>query len=108
MLRGDVVKDDFRSYAVFCGAGFVSVTNDGRKSSGRNRQTTWARRTSERRSLSSHQSENGGRSDIIETSEVRASRHMDSVTHHKWPPTSRTCGSSEEEFVRTPPWWIAR
>ena len=34
--------------------GFVSVTNDGRQSSGRDCQTAWMRRTSERRSVSVH------------------------------------------------------
>ena len=54
-------------------AGFLSITNDGRKSSGCNCQTTWIRRTSERCSISIHPSQNGGCFDIVDTSHVRMS-----------------------------------
>ena len=54
-------------------AGFLSITNDGRKSSGCYCQTTWIRRTSERCSISIHPSQNGGCFDIVDTSHVRMS-----------------------------------
>ena len=62
------------------GAGLVSITNDSRESSGGYCHTTWMRRTSEWRSFSLHPSQNGGRSDLAETSQIGVSRRLDSVT----------------------------
>ena len=45
VLRGDIVKDDSGSYAVFTEQG-ISITNDGSKSHGYHIQTARLRRTS--------------------------------------------------------------
>ena len=55
-------------------ARFVCVTNDRSKSDGCHRKITWLCRTSSRRSIRLHSSENGGRSQIAQDSEVRVSR----------------------------------
>ena len=79
VLRGDIVKDDSGSYAVF--------TEQGSSAS----QMTAAkimdiisrlpgRRTSSRRSISFHSSRNGRCSQIIENSQIGVSRHLDSST----------------------------
>ena len=52
VLRGDIVKDDSGSYAVFTEQGSSGVTNDGCKSNGCHSKTTRMRRTSSRRSIS--------------------------------------------------------
>ena len=51
VLRGDIVKDDPGSCAVFTGTRIVSVTNDSRKSDGHYFKTSRMRRTSSRRSI---------------------------------------------------------
>ena len=65
VLRGDVVKDDSGSYAVFTEQGLSASKNDGRKSSGNFSQTTWSRWTSKRRSIRLHPSQHGRLSDTV-------------------------------------------
>ena len=89
--RGDVVMDGSGSYAVFTEQG-VSVSNDGRESSGRDRQTTWMRRTSKRSSIRLHPSQNGGRSKMAETSKSVCPDIWIRLPRHKWQnhgPTSK-------------------
>ena len=50
-LRGDIVKDDSASYAVFTETRFIGITNGGRKSHGYDLTATWLRRTSIGRSI---------------------------------------------------------
>ena len=66
VLRGDIVKDNSGSYAVF--------TEQGSSAS---QMTRW---TSSRRSISLYPSENGRCSQIIENSKIGVSRHLDSST----------------------------
>ena len=59
VFRGDIVKDDSGSYAVVTEQGwFISVTNDASKSNGCHIKATRMRRTSNRRSISSHSGQN--------------------------------------------------
>ena len=79
MLRGDTE----RRFWHFCSinrAGFVNITNDGRKSNGCHRKATRMCRTSSRRNVMLHPSKNGGRFNTIETSQVRMSRFLDTST----------------------------
>ena len=46
VLRGDIVKDDSGSYAMFIEQGSSASQNDGSKSHGYHLQTAWLRRTS--------------------------------------------------------------
>ena len=52
MLRGDIVKDDSGSLAVFTEQGFFSISNDSGKDHGYYLQIAWLRWTSSRRSVS--------------------------------------------------------
>ena len=78
VLRGDIVKDDSGSYAVFTEQG--SSANDGRKSHGHYFKTTGMRRTSSRRSIRLNPGPNGRCTDVIENSKVRMPRHLDTST----------------------------
>ena len=81
VLRGDIVKDDSCSYAVFTEqTRFICVTNDGRKSNGCHSKVTRMRRTSSRRSISLHTDQNGRFTIGIENSKVRMSRYLDTST----------------------------
>ena len=57
VLRGDIVKYDSGSYAVFAEQ-VISITNDSRKDHGHKIKTTWMRRTSSRRSIRLHPGKN--------------------------------------------------
>ena len=72
VLRGDIVKDDSGAHAVF-----TDFANDSSKSDGRHCEITRLCRTSRRRSISIHPSQNGGCSQIAQNFEVRVSRYMD-------------------------------
>ena len=84
VLRGNVVKDDSGSYAMFTEAGIPSVSNDGGKSSGRDSQTTRMIRKSKRRSvISLLPSQKGRRSDIIDTCGIGMPDIVGSTTSDK-------------------------
>ena len=53
-LRGDTVKDDSGSNAVFAEQGSFSITNDGCKSHGYHFQIAWLRGTSSRHAVSAY------------------------------------------------------
>ena len=80
VLRGDIVKDDSGSYAVFTEQGSFSITNDGCKSHRYHFQIAWLRWTSSGRSICLYPGKNGGCSQIIENSQIGMSRHLDSST----------------------------
>ena len=80
VLRGDIVKDDSGSYAVFTEQGSSASPNDSSKNHGYHLQIAWLRWTSSRRSISVYLSENGRCSQIIENSKIGVSRHLDSST----------------------------
>ena len=80
VLRGDIVKDDSGSYAVFHWTRIVSITNEGSKNHGYHLQITRLQWTSNRRSISLYPSENGRCSKIIENSKIGMSRHLHSST----------------------------
>ena len=73
VLRGDVVKDDSGSHAIFKEQGFSASHTKAAKVLDSVFQTTWIPRTRKRRSVSQHPSQNGGRSDIAQASQVRMS-----------------------------------
>ena len=81
VLRGDIVKDDSGSFAVFTEQGFISTTNDSSKSHGYHLQTAWLRRTSSRRSVCLYPDENGGCTQIIENSQVGSVQKFGFVYH---------------------------
>ena len=70
VLRGDVVKERLWILRCVHRAGIVSITNDGRKSSGHYCQTARMRWTGKRRSIRQRPCQNGRRSNIVETSQV--------------------------------------
>ena len=79
VLRGDIVKDDSGSYAVFTEQGSTASANDGCKCDGFYIKTTRMRRTNSRRKISLYRSKNG-RCFIGKKPEVGVSRHLDSST----------------------------
>ena len=86
VLRGDIVKDDSGSRAVFTEQGSsasqmtICISNDGRKSNGNHCKTTKLCRTSSRRRISLHSSTNERRSKIAENSQIGMSRLLDVST----------------------------
>ena len=77
VLRGDIVKDDSGSYAVFTQGPLVSHS----KSNGCQSRTTRMRRTSSRRNNSLHPGQNGRCTKINENSQIRTSRYLDIHQH---------------------------
>ena len=77
VLRGDIVKDDSGSYAVFTEIRIFSISNDSSKDHGYHLQIAWLRWTSSRRSISLYPSKNGRCSQIIENSKIGMSRHLE-------------------------------
>ena len=73
VLRGDIVKDDSGSDAVFTEQGSSVSQNDSRQNHGYHLQIARLRWTSSRRSIGLYPSENGRCSQIV-------SRHLDSST----------------------------
>ena len=82
VLRGDIVKDNSGSYAVFFeqGSGSSASQMTAAKDHGDHLQIAWLRWTSSRRSIRLYPSENGRCSQIIENSQIGVSRHFDSST----------------------------
>ena len=98
VIRGDLVQYDSGSCAAFTEQGSSASQMTSATSFGLYCHTTWMRKTSNRRSVSLHPSHNGGRSDSAETSQVRFSGFLDSVTATQVAQNvakhSRTCGSA--------------
>ena len=81
VLRGDIVKDDSGSYAVFIHwTRIISITNDSSKSHGYHLQTAGLRRTSCWRRICLYPGKNGGCTQITENSQIGMSTHLDSST----------------------------
>ena len=81
VLRGDIVKDDSGSYAVFIHrTRIISFLNDSSNSHGYHLQISRLRWTSSGRSICLYPSENGRCSQTIENSKIGMSRHLDSST----------------------------
>ena len=80
VLRGDIVKDNSGSYAVFTEQGSSASQMTAAKIMDIILQIAWLRWTSSRRSISLYPSENGRCSQIIENSHIGVSRHLDSST----------------------------
>ena len=80
VLRGDIVKDDSGSYAVFTEKGSSASQMTAAEVIGYHLQTVGLRRTSSGRSFCSYQGENGRCSQIIENSQIGVSRHLNSST----------------------------
>ena len=81
VLRGDIVKYDSGSYAVFTEQGSSASTNDNSKSHGYHFQIAWLRRTSSWRSISFFPYRNGGCSKCYsKIHQIGMSRHLDSST----------------------------
>ena len=71
----------FRLTRSIHGAGFICISNDGRKSNGCHCKTTRMCRTSSRRSLSLHSSQNGGRFRIAQQSQSQNVQTYGHVFH---------------------------
>ena len=80
VLRGDIVKDDSGSYAVFTERGSSASQMTAAKSHGYHLKIAWLRWTSSRCSIRLYLSKNGRCSQIIENSKIGVSRHLDSST----------------------------
>ena len=76
VLRGDVVKDDSGSYAVFTEQGSSASQMTATKIIGYHLQIAGFRWTSSRRSIGLYRSKNGS----IKNSQIGVSRHLDSST----------------------------
>ena len=106
VLRGDSVKDDASSCAVFSEQGALASQMTATQSNGCHCKATWVCRTSSRRSIPLHSSKNGGRSKVAQNSRVWKSRNMDAssttevvkVMVKHW----RSRGSSWAKSVWTP------
>ena len=79
-LRGDIVKDNSGSYAVFTEQGSSASQMTTAKIMFFYLQIAWLRWTSSRRGISLYPSENGRCSQILENSKIGVSRHLDSST----------------------------
>ena len=80
VLRGDIVKDDSGSYAVFTEQRSSASQMTAAKIYGYHLQIARLRWTSSRRNISLYPSKNGRCSQIVETSKIGVSRHLDSST----------------------------
>ena len=80
VLRGDIVKDDLGSYAVFTEQGSSASQMTAAKIMDIISRLPGCVWTSSRRSISLYPSENGRCSQIIENSQIGVSRHLDSST----------------------------
>ena len=80
VLRGDIVKNDSGSYAVFTEQGSSASQMTAAKSHGHYFKTTGMRRTSSRCSIRLYPGQNERCTDVIENSKVRMCRHLDSST----------------------------
>ena len=80
VLRGDIVKDNSGSYAVFTELGSSASQMTAAKIMDIISRFARLRWTSSRRSISLYPSKNGRCSQIIENSKIGVSRHLDSST----------------------------
>ena len=80
VLRGDIVKDDSGSYAVFTEQGSSASQMTAAKIMDIISRLPWLRWTSSGRSIGLYPSKNGRCSQIIENSKIGVSRHLDSST----------------------------
>ena len=80
VLRGDIVKDDSGSYAVFTEQGSSASQMTAAKIMDIISRLPSCDRTSNRRSISLYPSENGRCSQVIENAKIGVSRHLDSST----------------------------
>ena len=81
VLRGDIVKDNSGSYAVFIHRTRIfSISNDSSKSHGYHLQIAGLRRTSSRRSVCLYPGKNGRCFKITENSKIGMPGHLDSST----------------------------
>ena len=80
VLRGDIVKDNSGSHAVFTEQGFSASQMTAVKIMDIISRLPGLRWTSSRRSISLYPSKNGRCSQIIENSKIGVSRHLDSST----------------------------
>ena len=80
VLRGDILKDNSGSYAVFTEQGSSASQMTAAKIMDIISRLPGLRWTSSRRSIGLHPSENGRCSQIIENSKIGVSRHLDSST----------------------------
>ena len=81
--RGDIVKDDSGSYAVFTKQGSSAFSNDSIGNHGYHLQIARFRWTSSKSSISLYSSKNGKYSQILENSQIGVSRHLESSTATK-------------------------
>ena len=96
VLRGDIVKDDSGSYAVFTEQGSSASQNDGRKSNGCYCKVTRMRRTSSRCSINLHAGQYGRCTIIVQKipkSEcpdiwIRLPKHSEIMVQHGRPSRS--------------------
>ena len=98
VLRGDIMKDDFRIIRSICRTRIISITNDSRKSHGHHIQTAGLRWTSSIRSISFYPSENGRCSQIMKK-KIPKSECPDiwiRLPRHKWP---KSWSSMEDPVV---------
>ena len=95
VLRGDIVKDNSGSYAVFTEQGSSASQMTAAKIMDIISRLL-AAMTSSRRSISLYPSKNGRCSQIVENSKLGVSRHLDSSTTHKWP---KSWSSMEDPVV---------
>ena len=77
VLRGDIVKDDSGSYAVFTEQGSSASQMTAAKVMDVFIKTTGMRRTSSRCSIRLHPGQNGRCTDVIQNSKVRMPRSLD-------------------------------
>ena len=80
VLRGDMVKDDSGSFAVFTEKRIISISNDGSKGHGYHIQTARMLMTSSGRGIGLYPSKNGRCSKFIENYKIGMSIHLDSST----------------------------
>ena len=80
LLRGDIVKDDSGSYAVFTEQGPSVSQMTAAKVMVMKLRLSTCRRTCSRHSIRLHSGQNGRCSQITENSKIRMSRHMDPST----------------------------
>ena len=79
VLRGDIVEDDLGPYAVFTEQGSSALQMTAATVRCHSKAARM-RRTSSRRSISSHPSQNERCTDVFESSKVRMSRYLDTST----------------------------
>ena len=80
VLRGDIVKDDPGSYAVFTEQGSSAFEMTAAKSHGHYIKTTWMFRTSSRCKNRLHPGQNGRCTNVTQNSEIRMSGYLDTST----------------------------